>query len=197
MDNVKISDLPITTNIQDGSSFVLVQNGVTKKITWSSLRPAFYDATPVGTYISGAWETAPAGYVMCDGSAISRTDYANLFACIGVKFGAGDGSTTFNVPDLRDKTIQGRNANQTIGESLEAGLPNITGVIALSPNPSSVIGTTGCFSSNGGGGQRAEWGPTGSFPSGAKFNASKSNAIYGKSDTVQPPALVVNFAIKI
>ena len=196
MDNVKISDLPITTNIQDGSSFVLVQNGVTKKIAWSSLRPAFYDATPVGTYISGAWETAPAGYVLCDGSAISRTDYANLFACIGVKFGAGDGSTTFNVPDLRDKTIQGRNANQNIGESLEAGLPNITGDIALSPNPDWVLGH-GCFTSKRGGSQRADFGPTGSFPSGANFNASDSNAIYGKSDTVQPPALVVNFAIKI
>ena len=196
MDNVKISDLPITTNIQDGSSFVLVQNGVTKKIAWSSLRPAFYDATPVGTYISGAWETAPAGYVMCDGSAISRTDYANLFACIGVKFGAGDGSTTFNVPDLRDKTIQGRNVNQNIGESLKAGLPNITGDFALSPNPSSV-NAHGCFTSQSEGGQRAAYDTRGSFPSGAKFNASKSNAIYGKSDTVQPPALVVNFAIKI
>ena len=196
MDNVKISDLPSTTNIQDGSSFVLVQNGVTKKIAWSSLRPAFYDATPVGTYISGAWETAPAGYVMCDGSAISRTDYANLFACIGVKFGAGDGSTTFNVPDLRDKTIQGRNANQNIGESLEAGLPNITGDIALSPLPSSV-NAHGCFTSQSGGGQRAAYEARGSSEVGADFNASKSNAIYGKSDTVQPPALVVNFAIKI
>lgn len=196
MDNVKISDLPITTNIQDGSSFVLVQNGVTKKIAWSSLRPAFYDATPVGTYISGAWETAPVGYVMCDGSAISRTDYANLFACIGVKFGAGDGSTTFNVPDLRDKTIQGRNANQTIGESLEAGLPNITGDIALSPLPERV-NAHGCFTPKRGSGQHAPYGPAGQFPSGADFNASKSDPIYGKSDTVQPPALVVNFAIKI
>jgi hypothetical protein len=196
MDNVKISDLPITTNIQDGNSFVLVQNGVTKKIAWGSLRPAFYDATPVGTYISGAWETAPSGYVMCDGSAISRTDYANLFACIGEKFGVGDGSTTFNVPDLRDKTIQGRNANQTIGESLEAGLPNITGYFSLSPNPD-YTGASGCFRSRGGGGQRADFGPTGSYPSGANFDASKSNAIYGNSDTVQPPALVVNFAIKI
>lgn len=196
MDNVKISDLPITTNIQDGNSFVLVQKGVTKKIAWSSLRPAFYDATPVGTYISGAWETAPAGYVMCDGSAISRTDYANLFACIGEKFGAGDGSTTFNVPDLRDKTIQGRNANQTIGESLEAGLPNITGSVGpLMHTKDMRCYSTGAFTQsdqstgNGGG--------FGGTANRIYIDASRSSSIYGNSDTVQPPALVVNFAIKI
>lgn len=46
---------------------------------------------------------APAGWLVCDGSAVSRTTYANLFAVIGTTFGAGDGSTTFNVPDLRGR----------------------------------------------------------------------------------------------
>ena len=51
--------------------------------------------------------TAPAGYVLCDGSAISRTDYADLFAVISTTYGAGNGSTTFNVPNLQGKTPQG------------------------------------------------------------------------------------------
>jgi len=51
--------------------------------------------------------TAPAGYVLCDGAAISRTDYADLFTVISTTYGAGNGSTTFNVPDLKGKLPQG------------------------------------------------------------------------------------------
>ena len=51
--------------------------------------------------------TAPAGYVLCDGAAISRTDYADLFAVISTTYGAGNGSTTFNVPNLAGKMPQG------------------------------------------------------------------------------------------
>jgi microcystin-dependent protein len=51
--------------------------------------------------------TAPAGYLLCDGAAVSRTDYADLFAVISTTYGAGNGSTTFNVPDLQGKLPQG------------------------------------------------------------------------------------------
>ena len=51
--------------------------------------------------------TAPNGFLMCYGQAVSRTTYAALFATIGTTFGAGDGSTTFNVPDCRGRTIAG------------------------------------------------------------------------------------------
>ena len=50
---------------------------------------------------------APAGYVLCDGAAISRTDYADLFGVISTTYGAGNGSTTFEVPDLRGEFIRG------------------------------------------------------------------------------------------
>jgi len=49
----------------------------------------------------------PAGFLLCDGSAVSRTTYARLFSVIGTTYGAGDGSTTFNVPDLRGSVIVG------------------------------------------------------------------------------------------
>ena len=55
--------------------------------------------------------TAPAGYVLCDGAAISRTTYADLFAVISTTYGAGDGSTTFNVPQLQGKLPQGYDGN--------------------------------------------------------------------------------------
>jgi len=55
--------------------------------------------------------TAPVGYVLCDGTAISRTTYADLFAVISTTYGAGDSSTTFNVPNLQGKTPQGYDGN--------------------------------------------------------------------------------------
>ncbi len=62
---------------------------------------------PIGSIIPYGGATAPSGYLLCDGSAISRTKYAELFAVIGTSFGAGDGSTTFNLPDLREATTKG------------------------------------------------------------------------------------------
>ena len=62
---------------------------------------------PVGTIIVSASKTAPDGYMLCNGAAISRTAYADLFTAIGTAFGAGDGSKTFNVPDLRGEFPRG------------------------------------------------------------------------------------------
>ena len=55
--------------------------------------------------------TAPAGYLLCDGSAVSRSTYAELFAVTGTTYGVGDGSTTFNVPQLQGKMPQGFDGN--------------------------------------------------------------------------------------
>lgn len=62
---------------------------------------------PIGAIYPYGGSSAPSGYLMCDGSAVSRTDYSALFAVIGTSFGAGDGSTTFNVPDLRESVPVG------------------------------------------------------------------------------------------
>lgn len=62
----------------------------------------------IGDYKHTAAPTAPAGWLLCYGQAISRTTYADLFAVLGTIYGAGDGSTTFNVPDARGRTLFGR-----------------------------------------------------------------------------------------
>lgn len=62
---------------------------------------------PAGTVLPFAGSSAPAGYLLAYGQAVSRTTYAALFAVIGTTYGAGDGSTTFNLPDLRGRTIAG------------------------------------------------------------------------------------------
>lgn len=65
------------------------------------------DGTPAGAVMAFARSTAPAGWLKANGSAISRTTYSALFAAIGTTFGAGDGSTTFNLPDMRGEFIRG------------------------------------------------------------------------------------------
>lgn len=59
----------------------------------------------------------PSGWLLCDGSAVSRTTYARLFAVMGTVWGAGDGSTTFNLPDLRDRFPTGASATKPFGTS--------------------------------------------------------------------------------
>ena len=68
----------------------------------------------VGTIKPWPKAAAPNGYVLCDGSAISRTDFADLFAVIGTTYGVGNGSTTFNVPDLQGKFPQGKSGTTSL-----------------------------------------------------------------------------------
>ena len=77
--------------------------------------------TPVGSISLFAGTTAPNGWLICDGSAVSRTTYANLFSVIGTTYGSGDGSTTFNIPDLQGRVPVGYKSSDTdfdtIGET--------------------------------------------------------------------------------
>ena len=69
------------------------------------------DATSItGVIQMYAGSTAPSGWLICNGQAVSRTTYAALFAVIGTTYGAGDGSTTFNIPNLVNKTVRGSNS---------------------------------------------------------------------------------------
>lgn len=76
----------------------------TRAVTPSSLN---FGLNPVGTVIWHAANTAPSGYLKANGALVSRTTYAALFAAIGTTFGAGDGSTTFALPDLRGEFVRG------------------------------------------------------------------------------------------
>ncbi|NLO90692.1 MAG: phage tail protein [Elusimicrobia bacterium] len=68
-----------------------------------------------------AQSTAPAGFLKCNGAAISRTTYSALFAVIGTTFGVGDGSTTFNLPDLRGEVIRGYDDGRGVDSSRTLG----------------------------------------------------------------------------
>jgi len=75
-----------------------------------------YADNPLGTILSYGGTTAPDGWFLCHGQALSRTEYSELFAVIGTSFGTGDGSTTFNLPDLRGEFLRGAGTNSHSGE---------------------------------------------------------------------------------
>lgn len=155
---------------------------------------------PTGAVVPFAGSRAPVGYLLCDGSEVSRTDYPYLFDTIGTLYGEGDGLTTFNLPNLQDKFIQGSSGTNTVGTEKEAGLPNIEGNITYLKSVANKDLTKewdGAFKwtaySTG-----SNLPTTTSSPNtyDIEFDASKSNAIYGNSDTVQPPSIVMNYIIK-
>lgn len=74
---------------------------------------------PTGVILNYGGTSAPSGYFLCDGSAVSRTTYSALFAVIGTTFGSGDGSTTFNIPDTRQRFVLNK-ANAGTGSALGA-----------------------------------------------------------------------------
>ena len=86
----------------------------------------------IGAIMAFPTVTAPTGYVFCDGKEVSRVTYADLFGKIGTKYGSGDGSTTFNVPDLRGYFLRG-DVGTTGGTFLPADVSTATEVITI-PN---------------------------------------------------------------
>lgn len=102
------------------------------------------DTFPIGAISEYAGATAPINWLICDGSAISRTTYADLFNVIGTRYGTGDGSTTFNLPDLRGRVPVGLNSNDTDFNTLGniGGEKTHTLTIAEMPSHSHNIYTT-------------------------------------------------------
>lgn len=149
-------------------------------------------ASPVGSVIAFAGNTAPDGWLVCDGSAVSRTTYAALFAVISTIYGVGDGSTTFNLPNLSDCFVQGG----TSGTTHSAGLPNITGS-GTGFITSASTSETGALKFSGGSSKDAT--SSGGYWKEGKtlsIDASLSSTIYGNSTTVQPKSVEMLMCIK-
>lgn len=147
---------------------------------------------PAGTTIFYSGSSAPSGWLVCDGSAISRTTYAALFSAIGTNFGEGNGETTFNLPNLINKFAEGGSGS---GTYIDAGLPNITGTWGSGWSNGDSRQSGAFTRSYASGGSSATNGTNG-FTNWLSFNASNSNSIYGNSETVQPPALTMLPVIK-
>jgi len=120
------------------------------------------DIEGVNTGIVLPWgdSTVPSGFLECDGSAVSRTTYATLFSVVGTTYGAGDGSTTFNLPDLEDRLIISKSPDYSLGAT--GGANTVTGSGNVSGNSGNTTISTPTLAShnhpsgNGSGGRNAQ-----------------------------------------
>ena len=104
-------------------------------------------SVPPGAILPYGGGTAPTGYVLCDDSAKSRTDFSALFAIIGTTYGAGNGTTTFNVPDLRDRIPLGKGTNNsTLGAETTGA--SASAVVATASGSASLTLATGTFATS-------------------------------------------------
>lgn len=147
--------------------------------------------TDAGFISAFAGSTAPTGWLVCDGSAISRTYYADLFTAIGTTYGTGDGSTTFNLPDLSGK-MPLYDSGATLGDTTSGKAPNITGSIDISTSgyATYTINGTGSLQSLPSAGNVATPQSSGrsTRPHGISLNASTSSMVYDNNATGITPA---------
>ena len=145
----------------------------------------------IGFIKTFAGATPPEGTLLCDGSAVSRDTYSDLFDAIGTTWGEGDGANTFNLPDLRDVWILCAGTEHEAGDSVAEGLPNITGTIsAIYANTRtefqgalSMVDTTTPNSP-----QTVQ---TNAGSVGLHFDAYDANPIFGASAHVTPASVAV------
>lgn len=121
--------------------------------------PASGSALPPGTMIDYGGATAPAGWLLCNGQAISRTGYPLLYAAIGIIYGPGDGAATFNVPDFRGRaaigddlmgtTAAGRISTATVNKTTRGGVGGVQTITLVDANMPVHAHTVSITSGNG------------------------------------------------
>lgn len=165
----------------------------------NDLLPKLKPAGAVPTGCISHFHTVPDGWLLCNGAAVSRTTYANLFAVIGTKYGSGDGSTTFNLPNLSGRFLESTTSAREVGTMKSAALPNITGRFtnnghALFAKAEGAIKNLG---QKGWGGKEMASNEGQNWDGGAfSFAASLSSSIYGRDQTVRPNSAVLLPCIK-
>lgn len=153
-------------------------------------------AMPTGMIFPWPGDTPPEGSIVADGRELSRTTYAGLFSIYGTKYGTGDGSTTFNVPDLDGRFIELTTDAGSVGQFVEPGLPNISGlangIFGLSGTE-----TVGAITKEIVSGNLAGYSGNGGQYGKILFDAARCSDVYGDAGTVQPPALLGLACIKL
>lgn len=123
-------------NANDAIEAIQAKIGVDNSAVTTTLDYKTRIWNPVGEITMWGTTTAPTGWLICDGSAISRTTYAGLFALIGTTFGVGDGSTTFNLPNLKGRVPVGRDSADTDWDVLGETRGSKTHTLTISEMPS-------------------------------------------------------------
>ena len=209
-ENVELTATASELNILDGATLSTTELNYVDGVT-SSIQTQFYSvqssldnitnvlipaAVPAGTVTATARSSAPSGWLLCDGQEVSRSTYATLFSAISTTYGAGNGTTTFNVPNLKGRVPVGRDASQTEFDTLNesGGEKAVTLTVPQLPShnhdlsPGQIVGTgfTGGSTGNA-------YSPLGTNPqSGTSITSTGQNQAHNNLQ----PYLVLNYIIK-
>jgi len=145
---------------------------------------------PTGTVSAFAGSTAPTGYALCDGSAVNRTTQAALFAVIGTTYGVGDGSTTFNLPDLRGRVVAG------LGGSLLSGTDALSDTGGAKEHTLSTAEMPSHSHTFDGGGLKSLAGDTAGTDDYASSGGTTNATGGGQAHNNVQPTIILNYIIK-
>jgi microcystin-dependent protein len=196
-ENVAVTATATEINILDGVTASTTEINYLDGVT-SNIQTQFdnIQTVPSGVITAFGGSSAPTGYLLCDGTAVSRTTYSALYAVVGTTYGSGDGSTTFNVPNLKGKVAVGRDSSQSEFDALgeTSGEKTVTLTEAQMPShthslsPGQVVGTGWTGGSTGN-----AYSPLGNNP---QYNTSISSTGSGEAHNNLQPYLVINYIIK-
>jgi microcystin-dependent protein len=167
------------------------------------------EGIPTATIVPWSSSSVPSGFLECNGAAVSRSTYSALFAIVGTTYGAGDGATTFNVPDLQDNVAVGKSGTKALASTGGANTVQSTGNVAGS-TANATLSTAQLASHSHPGGANFTPAPhppnpsqnfaspanTGSTGSGTGHSHNMSANFVGDSTSVIQPYLTVIYIIK-
>ena len=194
-DSIALSGTPTSTTAPTG-------NRSTQIATTNFVGAECSIAAPIGSVYAFAGANSPAGWLTCNGALLSRTTYAALFAVIGTTYGAGDGSTTFALPDFRNMFLRGHDTStgRGLGSFQDDAIRNIQGEArfsAVSGADTMIFWTSGSFSMGGevavGSHKQIQGGATDSYEQQLFFNAA--NVVPTDVEN-RPKNKTVNYIIK-
>ena len=194
------TDAVITAKIQDGA------------VTAAKLDAGAVSVLmPSGSLMPYAGSSAPTGYLLCDGAAISRSTYSALFGVLATTYGSGDGSSTFNIPDLRGRVIAGQDdmggasANRLTGLTGgvdgdvlggSGGAETHTLSIAEMPGHSHDVTTASASNNQNGVPGNAPKGSNDSIPTTAPYSNGATATGGGQAHNNVQPTIILNYIIK-
>jgi microcystin-dependent protein len=191
MNTNRIVNVVDPTLAQDAATKAYVDTAITTAVT-------VINSVPTGSIQMWPTASAPTGYLLCAGAAVSRSTYAALFALIGTTFGVGDGSTTFNLPNYTNRMPYGTTVGTTGGSADAVVVSHTHTATVTDPTHLHGLGFEGPSAGNFGN-------PNGTLSAGsgttqaAATGISVTNASTGVSGTNAnlPPYLGINFIIKV
>jgi len=187
VDAIGMGSTAMTLPTGDGSADQVLKTNGSGTLSWTSV-----SGTPSGAITMYVASSAPSGWLLCDGAAVSRSTYSALFSVIGTAYGAGDGSSTFNLPNFGGKGPMGYKSDNSAFDNLAETGGEETHTLTTSEIPGhthTYDELDGGSHSDAGSGLYTDYSSTNSRTSGSTGGGSAHNVL--------DPYLTVNFIVKI